>query len=1106
MIGDSTALTRAGWSPDASRIDQVVYVWSRHPRTGAQGFFPVASSLGSATARSWDDLPASQLLAQDALADHATASLAYVVGSPAQVGPAPGAMADVSERAALVHRIRVPRRSGTGPGRLRAHVLTGRADYLTERVALALHAAGTGRADSPRTSTRLAPLHLADLTTTRRTGEGALRQAARATARRHRLANVIASVLVSSRAGQPFAISHTGSDEAVTLMWALVELLEDVLPYRLTFASRMTPSFAWDAADEQAGRAGEPPRGTAYASEGALHQGFPPGEAGLLPRFLLAPRPPTAGPGTEQTMIHVDPRIHPAAPLIVLEAARVLVDVYGHNGMRGVATLLGRGRLEPFDLEEPERWSQRLVAAARTSARPPAPGRTIPPPTPPARHVPAAEHRCPQTRAVGEYLRDAYTQILDGHGSDDGQAADPKGPDPTQLLITILTAPIGLPPDLPGADRLRGQLRRLAGLLTRPAEIASRESRPSRAPDRSGQSAGRSTPAGPAMPTSSPAPARPAASEIAAAVMARVRDAGPSRPDMSTAAAEIAVLEAQRRVEAALVTLADTLASLRGPSPARTVCESLDEARSTLEAGLTTLFTAYGLPASADQARRLTARTLDSLRPGPPTPWPAGQPHLAGHGHSPAQASTSGQPASPAPADAHGSDRAREGAVGRDTAHGTLPAHQAAWTPVVTAQGVTRPAPRTGWTPATAAESPSAAVVRLMRETQAWGADAFRLFILYVPDWSGAHDLRQAVLATGVGPFYRRLDAAGGSGADPGHRPAVIRRLLDLYSRGGARPAAGPDVDLQNLCTEIDARLAPGGPRDALPGSHAALGVRPDPAAAFLAACGPGRPDAARAFGLLAQHVPDWSADQDLYQALCRWRKHDHRDGGSWPGGARLAAAAEEYFRQALQGAHSETPGPRPADLERVTRRLIALYHLPRSDEAPSDEARLDQDRPSPVSPSHARQPSPAHADGHPHLHPGAGSRTSTGEAWPEQARSDRFGPEHSWHDQAWHDQAWQASAAASSGPTIAAHARGAGPDPRATHSGDRDRTTGVDAPRLPTAGDLTRAVETWIVAAVAGRGPDRRRRRAFGLPGLPFTPAFVTPASAASAGHPAGR
>ncbi|WP_163548902.1 hypothetical protein [Candidatus Frankia nodulisporulans] len=188
-------------------------------------------------------------------------------------------------------------------------------------------------------------------------------------------------------------------------------------------------------------------------------------------------------------------------------------------------------------------------------------------------------------------------------------------------------------------------------------------------------------------------------------------------------------------------------------------------------------------------------------------------------------------------------------------------------------------------------------------------------------------------------------------------------------------------------------------------------GQRRDPAAAFLAACGPGQPDAARAFGLLARHVPDWSADQDLYQALCRWGPPSPGRDGARPSRSQLAAAAERYFRRALQGALAESGGPQPADLERVTRRLITLYFPDVADVA---------------------------------------------------ARPEVAGP------------------------------AGAMAVPTADQPGET---------RPRAAGELVRAVESWIVAAITEHGPNRRRRRPFGLPVLPLTFTLTAAASAGPSG-----
>ncbi|MCM3886407.1 hypothetical protein ND747_22565, partial [Frankia sp. R82] len=481
------------------------------------------------------------------------------------------------------------------------------------------------------------------------------------------------------------------------------------------------------------------------------------------------------------------------------------------------------------------------------------------------------------------------------------------------------------------------------------------------------------------------ASAGPARAAIVATVLARLGDTRSSGPGAAMAAGqptaadragvEAALGEAQQRVAGAIVALADALAALRGPSPVRAVTAALDEAGVTLGAGLTALFGACELPAPADLACQLATRTLDALGPDHSPAWRVGQRSGPdGHRPSPAHAAT------PAPVRA---------------------GQRSGWTPS-----------RSGWTPSRSAESPAAAVVRLMRETQASGADAFRLLVRYVPDWSGTDDLRRAVLATGARPYYRALTAGGAPGVDPQRRHAVLRQLLALYARAGATGSAGAssDGELRTLRDELDRRLAPAGTRTEQ--QDESRSGRLSPAAAFLAACGPGRPDAARAFGLLARHVPDWSADQDLYRALCRWGASGAVDDRAQPSRTQLATAAERYFHGALHGTWSDTGGPQPADLERVTRRLIALYF--------------------PTLPEHAPHPErPGQADLPDRLH-------------------------------------------------------------------QPDRAEGV---RLRAATEFARTVEAWIVAAIAEHGPNRRRRRSFGLPVPPLTFTLATATWAAQPG-----
>jgi hypothetical protein len=240
--------------------------------------------------------------------------------------------------------------------------------------------------------------------------------------------------------------------------------------------------------------------------------------------------------------------------------------------------------------------------------------------------------------------------------------------------------------------------------------------------------------------------------------------------------------------------------------------------------------------------------------------------------------------------------------------------------------------------PVRPAESPAATVVRLLRETHAWGADAFRLLVLYAPGWDGAQDIWQAIvdaavlpvgataddgadaafLAAGARPFFERLAVTSATGQTPAPMD-VTRRVLDLYRRGDPVPTgASAEAELHALGAELGTRIAAEG----APGRG--------PAVAFLTACGSGQPDAAQVFGLLARHVPSWEGERDLHEAIWRWGTVG-RDGGTRPRAApptaaALAAAAERYFRRAIQAADAEAGGPYPADLERVVRRLAALY------------------------------------------------------------------------------------------------------------------------------------------------------------------------------------
>ncbi|MCK9894315.1 hypothetical protein [Frankia sp. AgB32] len=971
----------ADWTADASRIDQVVYVWSR-ARSGQEGYFPVASSLGSAGTRSWRDLLAGQAEPDDAGVEHPASSLAYLVG----VAGRPGRRdPDEVPQAALVHRVRVPGRSGPGTGRRRAHVLLGRADYLTERVGLALYSAGTGQADAPRTTPRLAPLRLAELTGQRRTGERSLRHGARAAARRHRLTNLIATVLAWSWTQRPFAVTHTGSQEAVTLMWALVETLETVLPYRLTFSSHIA-----SASETSAGADGAGEHAAGSAARAAADDVPRPGRTtagSVAPRLLFVPMPLELAVGLDPASIHVDPRVRPYVPPVVHDAARLLVDVYGLGGMRAVSGLLATVADQVLQPNDPERWCRSLVAAgsagashvppgvpldpegapgpaaavgltilarARDSARPSHPSRTDPPEPPPA--VPPAEASTaveavpgPQAKAgsalaavgvdaadtraawpVADHLRDAYEAMLGRPPATAGASAGPGGLDPAHELALVLTSPAGLPADLPAGTRFQGQLRRLAGLLLAPDTGPRSAKRPEHRPARP-----------PSQPALTQARRRGRA-ELVDRILARAGEVG---ADPSRVAVESTVAEWQRQLEGLITALADDLAALPGPSPTRGIEEALRHAAPTLTAGLEAIFTACRLPAAADRARRLAAETLAALQPASPTPLPAGQPHPAGNGPAhpittaiPITTTTPAATATPATA----GPLAVPGPTSATLATGGWTPDPAVVVPPATAFAAAHPATASTATASTATaagrvapggESPAATVVRLLRETHAWGADAFRLLVLYVPGWDGAQDLRRAIadaatvspavaaagdggalLAAGARPLFEQLTISRPAG-QTSERMTVIRRVLDLYhhDRAGA-----VDADLAALNTELAARIPATDPTD-----HS-------PTVAFLAACESGLPDAAQVFGLLARHVPGWEGERDLHEAIWRWgtvgRDDRAQRGSEPPTGAALAAAAERYFRRTVQSADAEAGGPHPADLERVVRRLATLY------------------------------------------------------------------------------------------------------------------------------------------------------------------------------------
>ncbi len=1000
MIEHSSPIrAHADWTADASRIDQVVYVWSR-ARSGREGYFPVASSLGSAGTRSWHDLLAGQAEPDDAGVEHPASSLAYLVGvagSPGHRDP------DEVPRAALVHRVRVPGRSGPGTGRRRAHVLLGRADYLTERVALALYSAGTGQADAPRTTPRLAPLRLAELTGQRRTGERSLRHSARAAARRHRLTNLVATVLAWSWTQRPFAVSHTGAQEAVTLMWALVETLETVLPYRLTFSSHIPSASPDGAAENGTG-------GAAQVAVGDVSRPARTADGSIAPRLLFVPMPPDLALGLDPDSIHVDPRVRPYVPPTVHDAARLLVEVYGLGGMRAVSGLLAMVADQVFQPNDPERWCRSLVAAgsagamaagdtpdpegtagpstaswpavpvdltilarARDSTRGPRPSRGEPP-APEPLDAPTAVEAGPSTRAraatglagagadaadarqawsVNEHLRDAYEATL-RRPSVAAAAAGHAGPDPALGLARALATPAGLPVDLPAGTRLQGQLRRLAGMLLAPGTGTGAAGGAERRPPR--------PPAQAALAQA----LRRGRAELVDRILIRAAEVG---ADPSRATVESAVAERQRQVEGMITALANDLAALPGPSPTRGVQGALRDAEPTLTAGIEAILVACRLPTAADQARRLATETLATLRPTTPTPLPARQPHPAGNGPvhptTPLVAAATITPVTKvAPVDpvipvttvspvTTADTPAGPPAVSASTSTFATAPEIGGWTPDPAAV-VPLASPFTPASPAAAGaaaqrltrggETPAATVVRLLRETHAWGADAFRLLVLYAPGWDGAQDLRDAIadaaalspaaatagvggayLAAGARPVFERL-MVGRPDGPPSERMTAVRRVLDLYHHDhdhdhdpNHHDSAGSGAaDLDTLAAELTARIPATDDSD-----HS-------PTMAFLSACESELSDAAQVFGRLARHVPSWEGERDLHEAIWRWgtagRDGRARHGSQPPTGAALAAAAERYFRRTVQSADVEAGGPHPADLERVVRRLATLY------------------------------------------------------------------------------------------------------------------------------------------------------------------------------------
>ncbi|ETA02684.1 hypothetical protein CcI156_02185 [Frankia sp. CcI156] len=1140
-------MARSGRAAEATRLDQMIYAWPRRSRTGGEGHLPAASSLGSTVTRSWSGLLAGEVELDESRVPHPPSALAYLIRSPDHPEAPDHLTARDPHRipeAALVHRIRIPERGGDSRARLRAHILIGRADYLTERVGLALYAAGGVVVGNSRTIPRLAPLHLRDLTARRRTGERTLRQSARAGVRRDRLVTLIATVLAWSRAERPFVVAHTGSDEALMLMWALVEILEGVLPYRLTFSTHATtvPS-------------GATPSGARHTDE--------PG-----PRFLFVPFEPECAGNGEPAAIHVDPRVGPDAPPIMTAAARLLVDLHGRGGMRGIGDLLALVGDEMFDPSRPEAWCRRVMenGVERTTAPPPggdlatladtagAPRTGVPgtasgsgtsgPPDPaplstttdavglghstapaaPGDPAPAATTGA-GALAVREHLRERYERLRASNWSssaEQGTAADP-----VRRLFTALIEPVGLPADLASVERLRGQLRRVAGLLAGPV-------------------AGPGGGLVPAARAAGPGPRERLREEIVGVILGRLREEEPAGRmiDKISNAVANAVSEEQRQVEGTISALADELAALRVPSPAQVHDEPprrdepLRQAVPLLAVALESIFSGYRMTSARDNAIRLATETVEALRAARPdhlsaSPTAASRParlpvtvRRVPRPATPPPAtpeSATAQPTDPGPGERrhlerlerdagnavirhvaeayrqewsywddrlHPIDRLlaalgvplgislsdaaydplvdplesptelRELAALRDLLHCTLPqrgeparsplgtvsqrppghrtdvlaraasdvtqaitrrlapdayqsdhdraayidaVHRAVTTmqrevvemltrlvaglaalaipaaavdPAVWAgrridlihqtlralfdlfglpegfefaraladEVVTGAAPTGGgsrWPP----ESAAAKVVRLLRETHARGADAFRLLVLYAPGWHTAEDIRDdiayagaspvgppgrptsraheaEVLGAGARPYFERLVAVeAASGRGDGPLMQTVRRIAGLYLPGASHEPGPPGApgalenDLRVLGAELTARIPPTWPDG------------PDPAIAFLRACQLGQPNAARIFGLLVRHVPNWDDAWDLHEVIRRdgapGQETAHPEEGPLTG-PELARAAERYFRRTVRG--SEADHPFPADLERVVRRLVALY------------------------------------------------------------------------------------------------------------------------------------------------------------------------------------
>jgi hypothetical protein len=546
---------------------------------------------------------------------------------------------------------------------------------------------------------------------------------------------------------------------------------------------------------------------------------------------------------------------------------------------------------------------------------------------------------------------------------------------PVDRLLAALGVPLGVPltgsaPD-PLADPLESptELHELAALRDLFGPLYPPGSRPRPQPDR--------------LPGRRADVLARAASDVTQAITRLAPDAPLAEVDRAVyvTATHTAVAAMHRQIVQLLAGLVADLAAL--PVTTEAGPDRPDDGlraarvRDLLAAALRTVFDWFGLPegfafadALADELAWLTAGAAPPAMALPASALPA-----------------SAFPATALPATAAPSADPRSGPAGESAGRNTPLAG-----PVVSAWTSGRAAG--GWP----AESPAAAVVRLLRETRSRGADAFRILVLYAPGWYGAEDIRQAIaaavpagpgglwppeadddgsglLAAGARPFFERLVTAH---PDASQVIDTVTRVVDLYTNDEAGEAPGEDGEAPGTGGVArhgggETQAASAAHRSRRPASSAAeldvLGTEltarvtptavapPDPAVAFLDACASSPPDAARVFGLLVRYVPSWDDAWDLYEAI--WsRGAPHRRGRAVlgpPSQAELSMAAERYFRRALRAAddadnyaddddgHGFGPGsaadyvaeaygdevgggPRAADLERVVRRLVALY------------------------------------------------------------------------------------------------------------------------------------------------------------------------------------